>query len=209
MTSLAQTRAIHSIRRQIADFTEVDYRDLLTREFKVASSRDLWDRDAERLILRLKELAGQGVTPRTRANTASGKFAPLLQALWLALYNLGAVRSPDDRALIAFVQRQTGCDHTRFLTEAAEAFPAVEALKAWLAREGVVWPTGYDTFARKRAVIDAQAAKIRKSLPTFDPLLFAQLSGLPRAWDRFGDHQLDALSRKMGEQIRKTAGAAE
>jgi len=208
MTTLAQTRAIHSIRRQIPGFTEDDYRGLLTSEFKVASSTDLRGHDADRLITRLKGLAGQTATTRTRANTASGKFAPILQALWLALYNLGAVRSPDDRALIAFVQRQTNCDHTRFLTEAADAWPAVEALKSWLTREGVEWPSEKgDVVARKRAIIDAQAAKIRRTLPTFEPLTFALLSGLPGKWDRFGERQLDALSRKMGEQIRKGISA--
>ncbi|MAM10131.1 MAG: GemA protein [Rhizobiaceae bacterium] len=70
----------------------------------------------------------------------SGPFAPKLQALWIGAWNLGIVENRDDKALLAFVKRQTGIDHTRFLYYADDAAKAIEALKAWMAREaGVDW----------------------------------------------------------------------
>nr|WP_272212377.1 regulatory protein GemA [Marinicella sp. W31]MDC2878291.1 regulatory protein GemA [Marinicella sp. W31] len=70
----------------------------------------------------------------------TGPFAPKLQALWIAAWNLGIVENRDDKALLAFVKRQTGIDHTRFLYYADDAAKAIEALKAWMAREaGVDW----------------------------------------------------------------------
>ncbi|MCD1634467.1 regulatory protein GemA [Martelella mediterranea] len=70
----------------------------------------------------------------------SGPFAPKLQALWIGAWNLGIVENRDDKALLAFVKRQTGIDHTRFLYYDDDAAKAIEALKAWMAREaGVDW----------------------------------------------------------------------
>ena len=48
-------------------------------------------------------------------------------------------------ALVAFVKRQTGVDHIRFLHHADDAAKAIEGLKAWLAREGgVKWRADLD-----------------------------------------------------------------
>lgn len=70
----------------------------------------------------------------------TGPFAPKLQALWIGAWNLGIVENRNDKALLAFVKRQTGIDHTRFLYYADDAAKAIEALKAWMAREaGVDW----------------------------------------------------------------------
>ncbi|AJY48210.1 hypothetical protein TM49_13725 [Martelella endophytica] len=70
----------------------------------------------------------------------TGPFSAKLQALWIGAWNLGIVGNRDDKALLAFVKRQTGIDHTRFLYYADDAAKAIEALKAWMAREaGVDW----------------------------------------------------------------------
>ncbi|MEO1986621.1 MAG: regulatory protein GemA [Martelella sp.] len=72
----------------------------------------------------------------------TGPYAGKLQALWIAAWNLGIVDNRDDAALLAFVKRQTGIDHTRFLANAADAKKAIEALKIWVGREGGVdWST--------------------------------------------------------------------
>lgn len=68
----------------------------------------------------------------------TGPYARKLQALWISAWNLGIVANRDDAALLAFVKRQTGIDHTRFLANAADAKKAIEALKKWIGREGGV-----------------------------------------------------------------------
>lgn len=205
MTTLAQTKAIHTLRRQIAGFEEADYRGLLRQEFRVASSRDLDEREANRLIDTLRGLGGDPV--RRAAQTASGPYSKVLQALWIAAYNLGLAREKDDRAMLKFVERQTGVSHTRFLVDAADARKAIEGLKAWIARAAQVeWPKNRDPLARKRAVVDAQAAIIRQTLPTFDPEVFGLLEGLPRTLDRYGERHFDRLSEKLGRMIRNRKG---
>ncbi|WP_455270325.1 gp16 family protein [Rhizobium herbae] len=68
----------------------------------------------------------------------TGRYAPKLQALWIAAYNLGIVANRDDAALLAFVKRQSGIDHSRFLKYHDDANKVIEALKRWMARDGRV-----------------------------------------------------------------------
>lgn len=137
MATTGQIRAIQSLRRRIEGFDEVAYRAKLSADFRVVSTKDLDAAQAGRLIEELKRLAGQGAQVGKRSPKARAD-APKLQALWMSLYELGAVRSRDDAALIAFVKRMTGKEHPRFLTQ-PEANRCVEALKQWAEREGVSW----------------------------------------------------------------------
>jgi hypothetical protein len=110
--------------------------------------------------------------------------------------------------MIAFVKRQTGLDHTRFLTDAADAARAIEALKAMCARAGVVWPKGEasrDPCARKLAVIEAQARILRDGpVPTFDLELYALLANFPKP-SHCDSRRLDRLSAQLGDIIRRRA----
>lgn len=67
-----------------------------------------------------------------------------IKALWWSLYWLGEIDNPDQRALSAFVKRQTGISSLRFVDHGS-APSVIEALKQWLARAGVEWPTLTDT----------------------------------------------------------------
>ncbi|QCI93244.1 regulatory protein GemA [Novosphingobium sp. EMRT-2] len=69
-----------------------------------------------------------------------------VRALWWSLYWLGLVDKSDDRAIGAFVKRQTGVSALRFLDH-RHAPAVIEALKFWLEREGVQWPTSEETAA--------------------------------------------------------------
>lgn len=209
MTTALQTRAIHALRRQIAGFDDAAYRALLRAEFRVASSRDLDERGAGRLIERLKGLAGQGSRIGKRAPSARAD-APLLQALWLSLWNLAAVRSKDDAALIAFIQRMTGVAHPRFLTP-AQTNAAVEALKKWLARQGVDWAESDEP---KRCVARAITRKL-VAAGAFTPFVAGDD---PWPWDvlRYGEGKCrnpvafehysgahwDALNNALGARLR-------
>jgi hypothetical protein len=184
VTALAQTKAIHALRRQIPHYTDADYRAYLLREFKVDSSTRLTHAQAGKVIETLKTLAGQNGKVRRASERAEGPYAAKLRALWISAYHLGVARSRDDKALLAFVERQTGLSHTRFLKDPADAAKAIEALKSWIAREaGVEWPqrdssVGYaDT---KKAVAKAACRRlIETGAFKLDGLTFEQ------AWPEF------------------------
>ncbi|MFT4098453.1 MAG: regulatory protein GemA [Rhodoblastus sp.] len=214
MTAPAQIAAIHTMRRQIPGFSEADYRAHLREVYGVASCKELTDGQAARLIAELAKMApaagfrakGKGTGKAARV---SGHFGRALQALWIAAWNLGVVENRDDRALLAFVERQTGLSHTRFLHDAKDAAKAIEGLKAWIAREaGVAWPSSVNTLARKRAVIAAQAAIMQRRLPTFDPEKLGALEGFGARLAGYDDATCDRLSAVIGRMIRRDQGGA-
>lgn len=188
----AQICALQAARRQ-AGMTDEDYRAWLGARAGVYSTTELSRTAAGRLIDELNRRAPR----RSPAATVSGLYAGKLRALWISGWHLGVVAERDDRALLAFVQRQTGVAHTRFLADPKEASKAIEALKAWLAREaGVDWPA--DSRDVKRAVIAAQLGILERR-GIGDP---------PRAFQREAENalalgDLDRCIRLLGRLVRK------
>jgi hypothetical protein len=221
MTTAAQNRRIHALKRQIAGFADDDYRGLLAR-FGVSSSRLLDADHADRLIGVLERLAGgSSASPRRASETVSGHYAGVLRALWLSAWNLGVVDEKGDKALIAFIERQTKLSHTRFLVDADLAKKAIEGLKAWIAREaGLTWPTARQAHERNRtlnamckiAVIEAIAARLAPLDPAFD--LAEQAYGFcdENKIGGFGIHgmappELDMFAARIGARLRRRLAA--
>ncbi|MEX0971502.1 MAG: regulatory protein GemA [Paracoccaceae bacterium] len=112
------------------------------------TARDLYERVTGKRSLRamtiyehgavIEEMKRQGFEPHAKKGSQralSGRYAPVLRALWLSAWNLGVIRNRDDQALIAFVARQTQIDHLNWVKDPADAARAIEALKAWIRRE--------------------------------------------------------------------------
>ncbi len=222
MTSIEQTRAIHALRRRIPGYTDDDYRAFLQSRYGVPTSTRLTFIQAAGVIGELRRLAGRAAFSDARARAASGPYVKPLQALWIAAFNLGIVADRSDRALIAFVERQTGLTHTRFLQDAADARKAIEGLKAWIARSvnerlaetergdqghAFAWPKGRNVIERKMAIVAAQTAIVRKQRPTFDPQTFGGLEGLGARLDDYDERALDRLSAAIGKIIRRAKAA--
>lgn len=216
MTSPGQTRAIHAMRKA-GGMGDHEYRALIMERFGKRSSADLTDVEAARLIDELRQITGVKPTAaRSARQTASGRYASVLRALWLSAWHLGVVRKRSDEALIAFVQRQTGVEHTRFLTDPALAARAIEGVKAWIGREaGVTWPT--DAEAKRRGVAlswlrkEAVAlAAVEKLAAAGDPVIVDWAAaraagaqrGLPLTFVDYGEWHWDRLIEFLGSRIR-------
>lgn len=202
-----QIRAIKTLQGRIA-LDDETYRGLLARETGKTSSTKLSKAEAIRVIDRLQRLAGG--PSRSPAGTATGKFAPVLKALWLDGYHLGVVHNRDDKALIAFVQRQTGVSHTRFLTDGADAAPAIEALKAWLTRAaGVKWPASRDPAGIKVAVVAAQIRRLAQLAANGAPVPLGRAGAalLHRDPATLALDDLDAVQRRLGKMLRQALTA--
>ncbi|CAN7476507.1 regulatory protein GemA [Rhizobium leguminosarum] len=123
------------------------------------STKDMTEADRQKVltVFRKEGFILPSATRRADGrHKLTGKYAKKLQALWIAAWNLGIVRDRDDKALLAFVKRQTGIDHTRFLVYADDAKRAIEALKSWINREaGVPYgnTNGYDWLAADGAKV--------------------------------------------------------
>lgn len=137
---MSATAAIHVARKQLG-LDDDAMRDVYQRVTGKRSLREMSPAEQNSVV---QELRRTGFKPASNGSRKplEGKFAKKLQALWIAAWNLGIVRERDDHALIAFVSRQTGLTHVRFLHDAGDAMKAIEGLKGWMTREaGVDWST--------------------------------------------------------------------
>lgn len=188
--SAGQIAAIHTIAKRIG-MTDDDRRTVMRGLTGCETSRDLTAFQASALIDHINRMAAGGDQARPDgALRLSGPYAPVCRALWLSGYNLGLVRDRTDRALVAFVRRQTGIDHLDWVRRPADGQRVIEALKAWLERGGVAWPDCHNPSARakKIAIVEAQARRLR--LPA-------------ESLDAYRDAELDALIAERGRTIRK------
>jgi hypothetical protein len=188
------------------------YRQFLASNFQVTSTKQLTIAQAGTAIDRLKEMTGQA-TPAANGAVA-GLDTPVggkLRALWVAGWNLGLVRDRTDRAMLAFLERQTGVSHTRFLKHPSDATAAIEGLKVWLARDGgVAWPDG-DLLNQKRAVCEA----IWKRMIAMDEVVplhvqdvmsdlqqyVFKVTGL-NSWGALNSENLDRVQTALGRRLR-------
>lgn len=135
---MSATAAIHVAKQQLG-LDDDTLRDVYQRVTGKRSLRDMSQDEQNNVVHELRRSGFKPASTGARKGLA-GKYAAKLQALWIAAWNLGIVKNKDDRALIAFVERQTGLSHVRFLRDADDAAKAIEALKGWMTREaGVDW----------------------------------------------------------------------
>lgn len=150
--------AIHVAKKQLG-LDDDTYRSKLALITGKRSVKDMTEKEREKVLTVFRNEGFKPAPTARRANgrqQLTGKFSKKLQALWIAGWNLGIVRDRDDAALLAFVKRQTGIDHTRFLTNATDANRAIEALKSWLRREASVSygnTNGYDWLSKDGAKV--------------------------------------------------------
>ena len=133
---MSTMRAIYAARREVGIEDDDVWRGKLEN---ITGKRHLTDMTPGDQVRVLQELRKDGAT---RSKRLDGPYAAKLQALWLSAWNLGIVRDRRDSAMLAFIKRQTGIEHTRFLRDPRDAKKAVEALKQWMTREAKVdWST--------------------------------------------------------------------
>lgn len=133
---MSAIRAIHAGCRQLG-IEDEDKRDFYAQVTGKRSLREMSQTEQKSIVSALRE---RGFRPQAGKSKRlmQGRYAKKLQALWIAAWNLGLVENRRDEALAAFIKRQTGLDHSRFLRHAADANKAIEALKGWMAREAEV-----------------------------------------------------------------------
>ncbi|RFB92054.1 GemA protein [Rhizobium leguminosarum bv. trifolii] len=209
--------AIHVAKKHLG-LDDDTYRAKLARITGKQSAKDMTETEREKVLMVFRN-EGFAPAPSVRRvdgrQKLTGKFAKKLQALWIAAWNLGIVRDRDDKALLAFVKRQTGLDHTRFLLYADDANSAIGALKGWIKREaGVPYgnTNGYDWLSADGAKVAWAQWKILT--PGADLIMgkgfdseVSRLTGVAML------HEVTAkgwqiVMNHFGEEIRKRKGLA-
>jgi phage gp16-like protein len=136
MTKSADLAKIH-IAKKALGLDDDTYRALLQRVGGVDSARDLDASARGRVLAELRRGGWKPKPPRAAASRvlASEPQARKIRALWLALFEAGAVRDPSETALAHYVRRQTGVERLQWL-DTRQANRAIESLKGWAARVG-------------------------------------------------------------------------
>lgn len=206
-------RAVHAACRANG-IDEDERRDMQNELFGKASLSDMTVSEITRLLDSLNR--NRKVPGGHRAHVSK------VRALWWSLYWLGEVDQSEDRAISAFVKRQTGVNALRWLDHRS-APSVIEALKAWLERAGVEWPTAEQTASlqvrrptftatqhERTAVVHAQKTVIARRGHGFPGHYVTEfMAGLDRlqtgTFSIFDLEvpELDGLIRHLGLVIRK------
>lgn len=211
-TSMISTIHVLKAKAKLDDDT---YRDFLARRAGgKRSAKELTTSEAGRVIEDLRSAAGEAEIRGAVAGLDSA-IGGKLRALWIAGYNLGIVRDRTDRAMLAFLQRQTGVSHTRFLQDPRAGTSAIEGLKSWLERAGgVVWPDkADDVIASKRAILDAQWKRliaigdvkaIGQAVDPMENLPFyaGKIVRQNRPWETMTSRDYDEVQKSLGNKLR-------
>lgn len=147
--------AIHVAKKQLG-LDDDTYRAKLAKITGKSSVKDMSEPERQKVLTVFRNDGFRPAERKAEVKGLTGKYAKKLQSLWIAAYNLGVVRDRRDEALLTFIKRQTGLDHTRFLHYADDARAAIEAMKGWLKREaGVSFgnSNGYEWLQRDGAKI--------------------------------------------------------
>lgn len=208
---------------------EETFRDLLERKFGVRSRTEMSGAQLAELVEHFRTQGWKDRPKRTGdVRRPAGETRPELskiRALWISGWHLGVVADRSDAALAAFAKRVTGgtkragrlgIDRLEWL-DAAASYQVIEALKAWLAREGGVdWsPFGQPYRPSDRVlVIQAQWRRLHAlgEVGDVSPAgLRAEIAlVLGRAAVEIGrqldDPELDRLIQHFGAWIRRALG---
>ncbi|MBL4733063.1 MAG: regulatory protein GemA [Rhizobiaceae bacterium] len=205
---MSAIRAIHAGRKQLG-IEEDDARDLYAQATGgVRSLRAMTPVQLELVISRMRKMGFK--KPSNGAQKGlKGPYAKKLQALWIACWNMGIIHDRKDSALLAFVKRQSGLDHTRFLHHAADANKVIEALKAMLARAGVDW--GTDRLMADWAKLEGYRISIAQWNEIHDPndrdsfedyLAYCSLHAPDAAFGEMTNHDYIPVMNELGRLIR-------
>lgn len=196
--------AIHVAKKQLG-LDEDTYRAALVSITGKASAKDMTEAERNKVVAVFRD---RGSKPAEKG--LQGPFAKKLQALWISAWNLGIVRDRSDGAMLAFIKRQTGIDHTRFLIDAADARKAVEALKGWMAREGRVdWRDNFEVAEWQRlpgAQIAVAQWQLLVATGEMEPNIMSFRSMVAehaRPVDQMTERDWPIVMNMLGERIRK------
>lgn len=207
MSALA---AIHVARKQLG-LDDDTYRAMLVRVTGKDSAGKMNEAERQRVVEELRKRGFKKSSTPARSR-AAGPYRAKLQALWIALWNLGLVDDPSDYAMTTFVRRQAKLDHTRFLIHHEDASAVIEALKEWMARDaGVDWRharflPGWTQEPGYR-IASAQFRLLRNLEPGFadcvelDHWVVRHVDVGFRSWEA-DDRRWIAVMNALGERIR-------
>lgn len=187
---------IHVAKKQMA-MDDDSYRGLLRRVGGAESCTAMDMHALERVISEFERLGFRKTGPKRakREKLAGAPVATKIRALWMSLWNLGAIHDPGEPALEAFCKRMAGVEKLQWLTPSM-ADRVIRGLYGWLERAGWEQPVVRNEWTYRRALIEAQ---LRKLDIAYQEWAYASDVDLPNA----SIEHMDTIINLLGKQIRQ------
>lgn len=214
----AMLAKIH-VAKKTLQLDEDDYRQILLDETGRASAGDCTEAELERTLKRFQAL---GFKPLPKAGAQPGASRPAqhpvarkARAMWISLYHLGAVESPNEKALESFAKRQLKCERLVWANQ-SDGYKLIEALKAMAERNG--WAqtdangNNWTVMKLKERLCEAIVAKLKAAgeIPddwTLDTAAFRLCGIEPGANGPITAEGYDAIAHALGKKLRAAGGA--
>lgn len=213
----AMLAKIH-VAKKTLQLDEDDYRQILLDETGRTSAGDCTEAELERALKRFQAL---GFKPLPKAGAQPGESRPAqhpvarkARAMWISLYHLGAVESPNEKALESFAKRQLKCERLVWANQ-SDGYKLIEALKAMAERHG--WAqtdangNNWTVMKLKERLCEAIVAKLRTAgeIPddwTLDTAAFRLCGIEPGANGPITAEGYDAIAHALGKKLRAAGG---
>lgn len=213
----AMLAKIHVAKKQL-QLADDDYRQILLEETGHTSSADCTEGELEKALKRF-EAVGFKPLPKAGSTAPAGRpaqhaVARKARALWISLYHLGAVDSPNEKALESFAKRQLKCERLVWADQ-RQGYKLIEALKAMALRHG--WDqvdangNAWTVMRLKERLCEAIVAKLKVAevIPadwTLDIAAF-RLCGIQTAGEGpITAEGYDAIASALGKKLRAAGG---
>lgn len=210
----AMQAKIHVAKKEL-QLADDDYRQILLDAAGRTSSADCTEAELERVLKRLGEIGFKPVSKNAHsARPAQHPVARKARALWISLYHLGAVESPNEKALESFAKRQLKCERLVWADQ-SQGYKLIEGLKAMAERHG--WPQvdanghAWTVMRLKEHLCEAILAKLkaREIVPagwTLNDAAFRLCGIEPGATGPVTAEGYDAIAKALGEKLRAAGG---
>ena len=193
------------IGRKALGIAEDDYRALLMRVTGQRSAKTCDGRQLAHMLAEFERMGWHSAGAPVRRAPAASPVARKARAIWISLYQLGAIEDASEKALEAFGRRQLGVDRLQWADE-REGFRLIEALKAIADRHG--WdhrvPSRMPAPARIRLLKDrlvgAQLARLAEAGSPVDGPLAADR-------DEWSSARLESAARDLADRLRQVGAA--
>ena len=218
----AQTRnallgKVHIAKKQLK-LSDDDYRSIVFRHCGAFSSAEASETELNAIV---EEMKSKGFKPLPRiggkrsnaGRAADHPSARKARAMWISLYQLGAIDNPSEAALEAFARRQVKTEKLQWANQ-SHVYKLIEALKAMGERDG--WGQSVEglkkaavPLALKRRLVTAIHARLveKNVVPadwTLDETVF-RLTGteIEHGVLFLSIEQAEAIARDLGAKLRE------
>jgi phage gp16-like protein len=190
---------VHLAAKELGLETE-DYRAVLVRVTGKSSAGEMTFAELQAVLDEFgrRGWSGRAAKPAApRARPADHPSARKARALWISLWQLGAIESASEAGLEAFARRQLKCERMQWADQAA-AYKLIEALKGIAARHG--WEVRFETPA---LVVSSLIEAIHAKLAAIRPDAAGPDARWGTLWRREPMHRLYQFAQELGAELRR------